>query len=83
MSEKDVLTPAHFSTAFLEALAILPDIMIDAPKAKEWLGDVLKALVEKGACTLAFLEGGPPAALTELGDEGTACWAKFKDYVSA
>ena len=39
--------------------------------------------LEKEACTLAFLEGGPPAALTELGDEGTACWAKFKDYVSA
>ena len=82
LAEKDVLTPAHFSTAFLEALAILPDITIDAPKAPQWLGDVLKALVEKEACTLAFLEGGAPAALTELGEEGTACWSKFKDYVS-
>merc|ERR1711937_548215 len=83
LSEKDVLTPAHFSTAFLEALAILPDITIDAPKAPQWLGDVLKALVEQEACSLAFLEGGAPAALIELGDEGTACWAKFKDYVSS
>ena len=32
---------------------------------------------------LAFLEGGAPAALTELGDEGTACWSKFKDYVAS
>ena len=28
-------------------------------------------------------EGGAPAALTELGDEGTECWSKFKDYVSS
>ena len=83
LSEKDVLTPAHFSTAFLEALAILPDITIDAPKAPQWLGDVLKALVEKEACSLAFLEGGAPAALTELGEEGTECWSKFKDYVAS
>ena len=62
---------------------ILPDITIDAPKAPQWLGDVLKALVEKEACSLAFLEGGAPAALTELGDEGTECWSKFKDYVAS
>ena len=36
LSEKDVLTPAHFSTAFLEALAILPDITIDAPRPRGW-----------------------------------------------
>ena len=35
LSEKDFLTPAHFSTAFLEALAILPDITLAAPTAAD------------------------------------------------
>ena len=78
---KDVLAPAHFASAFLDALVILPDITIDAPKAPQWLGDVLKALVAADACSLAFLETAP-AALTEMGEEGTKCWADFKAYVA-
>ena len=32
---------------------------------------------------ICFRVGVAPAALTELGDEGTECWSKFKDYVAS
>ena len=77
-----VLSSAHFAEAFLPLLELLSDIAIDAPKAPQWLGDVLKALVAAGHADLAFLES-TPAGVTEMGDEAVEAFAAFKAYVSA
>ena len=44
LADAKVLAAAHFAGAFLELLEFLPDLVIDTPKASEWLGDVLKAV---------------------------------------
>ena len=81
LADHKVLRPSHFVAAFLDLLEFLPDIVIDTPKATQWLGDVLKALVAKGACSLAFLDP-PPASIADQGDDALNAWNTFKNYVS-
>ncbi|KAH8091304.1 hypothetical protein JL720_6199 [Aureococcus anophagefferens] len=68
LADAKVLAAAHFAAAFLELLEFLPDLVIDTPKASEWLGDVLKALVAGGHADPAFLDTAP-AAVAEQGED--------------
>ena len=82
LADAKVLAAAHFATAFLELLEFLPDLVIDTPKASEWLCDVLKALVAGGHADPAFLET-PPAAVAEQGEDALKTWAAFKAHVAS
>ncbi|KAK7241867.1 translation initiation factor [Aureococcus anophagefferens] len=82
LADAKVLAAAHFAAAFLELLEFLPDLVIDTPKASEWLGDVLKALVAGGHADPAFLDTAP-AAVAEQGEDALKTWAAFKAYVAS
>ena len=82
LAGEKVLAPSHVADAFLPLLELLADLAIDAPKAPEWLGDILKALVAAGAADPAFLDA-TPAGVAEMGDEAVAAFEAFKTYVAA
>ena len=81
LAGEKVLAASHIADAFLPLLELLADLAIDAPKAPEWLGDILKALVAAGAADLGFLEA-TPAGVTEMGEEAVEAFAAFKAYVA-
>ncbi|KAJ8609476.1 hypothetical protein CTAYLR_005467 [Chrysophaeum taylorii] len=83
LAKRDVLDAGALTKAFLELLEFLPDIAIDQPKAKDWLGDVLKTLVHANALTLDFLSAAPPPGIVDGGDEALGVWNAFKSYVDA
>ena len=58
--EAKAIETANVQSGFLEILEFLPDLLIDIPKASEWLADALKVVVAgSSTCDLAFLETCP------------------------
>mmetsp|Transcript_21666 Transcript_21666/g.67886 ORF Transcript_21666/g.67886 Transcript_21666/m.67886 type:complete len:718 (-) Transcript_21666:470-2623(-) len=80
LAKRGLLEPQTLASGFLDVLAHLPDILIDMPNAKIWLGDLLKTLVANQALDLAFLADPPRPARTDP-DDFLKAWTDFKAYV--
>lgn len=81
LASRDILDADAFTSGFLDILQLLPDVIIDMPKATELLGDTLKSLVGAGAVSLNFLAGEPPSIIAGGGDDCVRAWNAFKRYV--
>lgn len=81
LASRDILDADAFTNGFLDILQLLPDVIIDMPKATELLGDSLKSLVGAGAVSLDFLAGEPPTVIAGGGDDCVRAWNAFKRYV--
>lgn len=81
LAKRNVLSPDDFAKGFLDILQILPDIIIDMPKANYWLGDALITLVKDGALNLDFVTKDVPEPIAQGGDDYVKVWDDFKAYV--